>query len=116
MVRVTNLLGRDLHAEVTARDHDAVGGGEDLIELVEALLVLDLGDDLDVLALGAEGLPDEGDVGGALHERGGHEVDAALDAEVLVRVRVRVTARVRVTLTLRVGAQCEGERLGSAAA
>ena len=37
-------------------DHDAVGGGEDLVELVEALLVLDLGDDLDVLALGAEDL------------------------------------------------------------
>ena len=45
-----DLLRGDLHAEVAARHHHAVGGGEDLVELVEALLVLDLGDDLDVLA------------------------------------------------------------------
>ena len=35
---MTNIFGRDLHAEVAARHHDAVGGGEDLVELVEALV------------------------------------------------------------------------------
>ena len=93
---MTNIFGRDLHAEVAARHHDAVGRGQDLVELVEALvrvmvrvelgwgegcvgvrvgegqglglglglekvsaldlLVLDLGDDLNILALRTEDL------------------------------------------------------------
>ena len=39
-------LGKvDLHAHVTAGDHHAVGYGKDLIDVVHALLVLQLGDD-----------------------------------------------------------------------
>lgn len=43
-----DLRGGDLDAQVSAGDHDAVGCLEDLAEVVEALPVLDLGDDLDV--------------------------------------------------------------------
>ena len=38
-------LDRDLDAEVAARDHDAVGGVEDLVEALEGAGALDLGDD-----------------------------------------------------------------------
>jgi len=43
------LCGGDLDAEISSGNHDAVGRGEDLLEVVEALPVLDLGNDLDVL-------------------------------------------------------------------
>mmetsp|Transcript_3464 Transcript_3464/g.15235 ORF Transcript_3464/g.15235 Transcript_3464/m.15235 type:complete len:408 (+) Transcript_3464:532-1755(+) len=46
----SDLLGGDLHAEVAAGHHDAVGVLEDIVEVAHALLVLDLGDDLDVLS------------------------------------------------------------------
>jgi hypothetical protein len=48
LLREEDLLRRDLHAEVAARDHHAVGLGEDFVKVLDALLVLDLGDDLDV--------------------------------------------------------------------
>ena len=41
---------RNFHAHIAAGDHDAVGGGEDLVKLLHALGVFDLGDDADALA------------------------------------------------------------------
>src|SRR3990167_4895802 len=46
-----DLLRRNPNTETAARHHDAVGYLQDLLEIAHALVVLDLGDDLDVLAL-----------------------------------------------------------------
>lgn len=73
--------GGDLDAEVTTGDHDSVGLLEDLGEVVEALSVLDLGDDLDVRAGLAEDVADGGDVLAAADEGGEDHVDVVLDAE-----------------------------------
>mmetsp|Transcript_4182 Transcript_4182/g.13448 ORF Transcript_4182/g.13448 Transcript_4182/m.13448 type:complete len:385 (+) Transcript_4182:695-1849(+) len=87
-----HLLGRDLHAEVAAGDHDAVRGGEDLVELVEPLLVLNLCNHLDggaVAVLGLlERLFDEVDVLCRLDKGGGDEVDLVRHAKVLQVVDV----------------------------
>ena len=42
---------------LTSGDHDAVGLCDNLVNVVDALLVLDLGDDQDVLASLAEDFP-----------------------------------------------------------
>lgn len=57
-----HLGGGDLDTQVTTGNHDTVGLGENLSEVVETLPVLDLGDDLDVLALLAKNLTDVLDV------------------------------------------------------
>ena len=38
----------DLDAQVAAGDHDGVGSGQDAVDVIDALAVLDLGDDADV--------------------------------------------------------------------
>ena len=63
-----HLLGRDLHTQVASRHHDPVRGLEDLVKVVKALLVLDLGDDLDARAIRAQHLADEMHVLRRLHE------------------------------------------------
>jgi hypothetical protein len=70
-----DLLGGDLHAEVAASDHDAVGVLEDIVEVAHALLVLNLGDDLDVFtAVFVEELSNHLDVVAALDEGHGDVV------------------------------------------
>ena len=73
---------RHLHAEVAAGHHDALAGGADLVDVVHAGLVLDLGDDVDVPAAVVlqEGLEVD-QVLLAGDEGGGHEVHAVADAE-----------------------------------
>jgi hypothetical protein len=88
--RTHHLLGhedlrrRDLDTEVATGDHDTVGDGEDLVKVDDALLVLNLDDDLDAGALGAEDLADGEDVLGRADERGKDHVDAVLDTELEV--------------------------------
>ena len=96
-------LGRDLHPEVAARHHHAVGHLEDLVELVEALLVLDLRDDLDVLAarVGVEDRADVQHVGRRLDERGGDEVDLVRHAKLLEVVDVLLLQHGQVDLHIR---------------
>ena len=56
-------LGRwDLNTEITTSDHDTIGQLENLVKVVYTLLVLDLCNDLDVLTLLTEHLPDCGNV------------------------------------------------------
>lgn len=43
LLRHEHLLRRNLHAQVTPRDHDAVGLLQNFVKVVEALLVLNLG-------------------------------------------------------------------------
>ena len=68
LLREEDLLEVDLHAEVTARDHDGVGLADDVIIVVEALHVLNLGDDGDLGGGFAEHLADVLDVGALAHE------------------------------------------------
>ena len=71
-----------LHAHVTAGDHDTVGVLEDLLEVLDALGVLDLGQDADVVAAVVVQIVAHGDdvIGGA-HEGGGDIVYVHLHAE-----------------------------------
>mmetsp|Transcript_25064 Transcript_25064/g.77314 ORF Transcript_25064/g.77314 Transcript_25064/m.77314 type:complete len:469 (-) Transcript_25064:242-1648(-) len=66
LLRHPDLLHRDLHAQVAASHHDAVGLREDLVEVPQALDALDLGNDLDGQA--AAVLPALPHVLRALHE------------------------------------------------
>jgi hypothetical protein len=45
LLRNDDALRRDLDAEVAARHHDAVGLGDDRVDIVDALVVLNLGKD-----------------------------------------------------------------------
>ena len=55
-------LGRELDAEIAARDHDAVGGGDDALEVLDRVGRLDLGDDGRGLAPVAGDVADEAEV------------------------------------------------------
>lgn len=79
-----HLGGGDLNTEITTGNHDTVGLLEDLIEVVDTLLVLDLGNDLDLLTLLAEDGTDVLDVLAATNERGKDHVDLVLDTELQV--------------------------------
>jgi len=83
---LTSLQGRhggvaDLHRQIAARHHDAVGGVEDLAQQRHRLGALDLGDDVrpdSVLLAGNGGqAPRHLDVGAVLHEAHRHVVGAA---------------------------------------
>lgn len=76
-----NLGGRDLDTQITTSHHDTVGDLEDLVKVVDSLLVLNLGDDLDVLALLTEHLTDSGDVLCATNKRGKDHVHVVLDTK-----------------------------------
>ena len=57
MTPLVHLLSRNFDAHVTASDHDAVGGSDDLVDVLAALLVLQLRDDQDVLAGLSQNIP-----------------------------------------------------------
>jgi hypothetical protein len=76
-----DLSGWDLDTEITTGDHDTVGLGENLSKVVETLSVLDLGNDLDVLALLAEDLADGLDVLTTADEGSKDHVDVVLDTK-----------------------------------
>mmetsp|Transcript_3461 Transcript_3461/g.15219 ORF Transcript_3461/g.15219 Transcript_3461/m.15219 type:complete len:408 (+) Transcript_3461:529-1752(+) len=80
----SDLLGGDLHAEVAAGHHDAVGVLEDVVEILHTGAVLDLGDDLDLVTTRfVEDLADQLHVLAGLYKRGGNKVHLVLAAEVL---------------------------------
>lgn len=76
-----HLGGGNLDTKVTTGNHDTVSLLENLLEVVKSLSVLNLGDDLDVLALVTENLTDISDVLGAADERGKDHVDTVLDTK-----------------------------------
>ena len=47
---IGTVFDRHLDAEIAARDHDPVGGGDDGVEVVERFVLFDLGDDGNALA------------------------------------------------------------------
>ena len=75
-----------LDAEIAARDHDAVGDGDDLLEILHRELVLDLGDDADVAVAFANLGAEQQHVGRLAHERHGDEIHAALEGDLDVLV------------------------------
>ena len=77
LLREEDLLRGDFHPEVAARHHDAVRRLEDAVKVLQSLLVLDLGDDLDVPPTRAELRADHLDVRGLISSRGGEGVAIA---------------------------------------
>ena len=76
------LRKRHLHAQVSAADHDAGTDLADLLHIVDARLVLDLGDDLDVLpAVRVEEVPHIQHILPPRDERRCDEIDPVPDAE-----------------------------------
>lgn len=71
----------NLDTEITTGNHDTVSLLQDVVEVVDTLLVLNLGDDLDVLAVLAEALADGQDVLAGADEGSEDHVDAVLDTE-----------------------------------
>ena len=76
LLQERHVLERALHREVAARDHEAVEGLDDLVEVVDGLRLLDLGDDGQHHALLAHDRADVLDVLGVAHEAQRDEVDA----------------------------------------
>ncbi len=74
-------LDRHLDAEIAARDHDAVGGLDDRIQLGERLVLLDLGDHGNALSALRDEVLHARHVGDGAHERDRHVVDAVLEPE-----------------------------------
>lgn len=75
-------LGRwNFDTKISTGDHDTISLLEDLVEVVHTLLVLNLGNDLDVLAILAENLADGGDVASTTDERSEDHVDSIFDTE-----------------------------------
>ena len=80
-----NFFRRNFDSHISSGNHDAVRLRDDLVNVVHALLVLDLRHDLDLLALLAEHFPDFLDSGGVADERGEDDVDALLHSELKIR-------------------------------
>ena len=82
----------DLDAEIAARDHHRVGLGEDVVEHVDRLGLLDLRDHVRVRARLLDQRAQVAHVGGRAHERERDEVDAELERELEVGGVLRASA------------------------
>ena len=80
----TDLLSRNLDAEITSGNHDAIRDGENVVKVANTLVVLDLRDDLDVLARFTQALADLEDILPLADKRRKHHVDTVLHAELKV--------------------------------
>lgn len=72
---------RDLDTEVSASDHDTIAFLKNLIEVVDTLLVLDLDNDLDALAIITKDGSDIDDILTTANEGSEDHVDTVLDTE-----------------------------------
>ena len=81
LLRDEDLAGGDLDAQISTRDHDTVGLLENLVEVVNTLLVLNLGDDLDIFAFLAEDFADVHEYPAAADEGGEDHVHIVLHTE-----------------------------------
>mmetsp|Transcript_16996 Transcript_16996/g.49096 ORF Transcript_16996/g.49096 Transcript_16996/m.49096 type:complete len:331 (-) Transcript_16996:441-1433(-) len=88
LLREEDLLRGDLHAQVTAGNHNGVSRGEDLGVILKSLEVLDLADDLDVPVLLPEDLTDLVHIRRLPDEGGGNVVGTVLACPVLNVVNV----------------------------
>jgi hypothetical protein len=76
-----DLGGGNLDTQVTTGNHDTVSLAQNLGEVVETLTVLNLGNDLNLLALLAQNGTDVLDILGTSDERGKDHVDLVLDTK-----------------------------------
>lgn len=74
----------DLDTEITTSDHDTISLLEDVREVVKTLTVLNLGDDLDVLALLTENVANGLDIGTRADEGGKDHINAILNTKLEV--------------------------------
>merc|ERR1719423_77292 len=81
LLRDKNFFSGNFNAEIATGDHDAVRLLDDLVDIVAALVVLDLTDDLDLLALFAQHLTDLSDASRVTDEGSKDHVDLLLHAE-----------------------------------
>lgn len=94
-----NLSSGNLNTEITTGDHDTIGLLQNLGEVVKTLAVLNLGNDLNVLAILTENGADVSDVLGATNERGKDHVDSVLDTEAkIVLVLLRESGQIDVSV------------------
>ena len=71
----------DFNAQVAAGHHDGVGGSQDAVDVLDALGVLDLGDDPDLGVIHVQQVADLIDILCGAHKGSGDQVKALLDAE-----------------------------------
>ena len=76
-----DLASRDLNTQITTRNHHTIRGFQDLVKVRNALLVLNLHDDLDISAVRAEDFTDVEHILCAPDKRREDHVDSILDAE-----------------------------------
>jgi len=100
-----DLARGNLDTEITTSNHNTVSLLQNLIEVVNTLLVLNLGNDLDVFAILAENLPDGSDVATTANKRSKDHVDLVLHTKaeiglVLLRESGEIDVRLREIDTL----------------
>src|SRR5262249_27064051 len=78
LLRNEDLSGRYLNAQITACDHDTVRLFENLVEVIDTLLVLNLGNDLNVLSSLTQHLANMFDVARLPNETGEDHVNLVL--------------------------------------
>ena len=78
-----NLFGRDFHTKITTGNHDTVGDFEDLVIVFHTFLILNLGDDLDSLALFSQDFTNLEDVLGLTDKGSSDKVDFVDNTPVL---------------------------------
>ena len=76
-----DLAGRNFNTEITTSDHDTISLLQDLVEVGDALFVLNLDDDFDVGAIRSKDSTDVLDVLTATNKRSKDHVDAVLNTE-----------------------------------
>lgn len=81
LLRSSDLLDGNLHAQIATSNHDTVGCIDDRIEIVEALLAFDLGNDEGFAFLHSRERPDRMHIIGLTDERSSDHIHFLLDAE-----------------------------------
>ena len=84
LLRQRHALQRHLQPEIATRNHHHVGAGEDLVEVLQCLRPLDLGDERHVTVVLTYDLARSPHVVGTLHEAERHQVDTERQPELQV--------------------------------
>mmetsp|Transcript_30748 Transcript_30748/g.66255 ORF Transcript_30748/g.66255 Transcript_30748/m.66255 type:complete len:328 (-) Transcript_30748:541-1524(-) len=75
LLHQTHLFNVNFHAHVTTSNHDTISSIDDLIDVVDALLILNLRDNLDAAPAHAQSLADQLDVLSILYKASRNEID-----------------------------------------
>ena len=108
-----DLFQRALDGHIATCDHDAVERLDDLLEVLEGLRLLDLGDDRDTAAFLVHDLMGAIDVGGEAHEGHGNDVGAGADGPAQILFVLLGQSRQRHGDARKVDALVAGDRSGN---